>query len=138
MLSSDYPLGVRTIEEVRLKNFQRLVKELTELLGHEPKPAEIASHLGISKVYAWQLQEGRRDTIESKAARKMEAELEKGFGWMDTDFELWPFPDIPPPRIEGLKPSQRIEIQGLVRDRIEKFEASNESAKKPLSDKRRA
>ncbi len=35
----------------------------------------------------------------------------------------WPFPDIDRARFAALSPHQKIEIQGLVRDRIERFEA---------------
>lgn len=40
----------------------------------------------------------------------------------------WPFPDIERARFERLSPNQRIEIQGLVRERIERFEAEQAAA----------
>lgn len=44
----------------------------------------------------------------------------------------WPFPDIDQRRFSKLAPSQQIEIQGSVRDRIEIFEAINEKKKTPV------
>lgn len=135
MLRRSYSLQVRTIEEVRLKNFKTLVKEITEELGREPSGATIAGAFGISPVYVWQILTGKRTAIESKAARTIEATYEKETGWMDTDFDLWPFPDIEPPRLFNLKPEQRIEIQALVRDRIERFEAANAARSVKVSRK---
>jgi hypothetical protein len=40
----------------------------------------------------------------------------------------WPFPDIDRDRFDGLSFNQKIEIQGLVRDRIERFEGDAPSA----------
>lgn len=39
-------------------------------------------------------------------------------------FPTWPFPDIPASRWHRLSANQRIEIQGIVRERIERFESS--------------
>lgn len=120
-----YAFDVRTIEEIRLANFKLLTAELADLLKCAPKPPAIAEFMGISKVYAWQLVTGKRTNIESKAARDIEAKTEKPTGWMDTDFSLWPFPDIDPARIDGLTVAQRAELQVLLRQSIETFEAAN-------------
>lgn len=113
---------MRTIEEIRLENFGRLCKELQDELGEELTDLEVSRHLGISKVYAWQLRTGARDKIDSKTARKFEAKANKPEGWMDTDSRLWPFPGIDPGRFSALSHDQKIEIQGLVRERVERFE----------------
>lgn len=41
----------------------------------------------------------------------------------------WPFPNIDRARFDRLEESQRYEIQGLVRERIERFEAANGTAR---------
>lgn len=38
-------------------------------------------------------------------------------------FDGWPFPDIDPERFTKLSANQKIEIQGLVRERMERFES---------------
>jgi hypothetical protein len=50
----------------------------------------------------------------------------------------WPFPDLDRARFERLSPNQRIEIQGLVRERIERFEAAAPSPAPPASRARPA
>lgn len=40
----------------------------------------------------------------------------------DQQLAPWPFPDIDQQRFNALTPTQRIEIQGIVRQRIEAFE----------------
>jgi hypothetical protein len=57
----------------------------------------------------------------------------------------WPFPDIERERFERLSANQKIEIQGVVRERIEKFETSPKTshakpatlARKPVAAKKR-
>lgn len=44
----------------------------------------------------------------------------------------WPFPDIDRSRFDQLKDSQRYEIQGMVRERLERFEAANRQDQRPL------
>lgn len=127
MSASLYPDPMRTIEEIRLENYRTLIAELEVELGSEIGDAEVALHLGISKVYAWQLRSGKRSKIESPAARKIEKAAEKPVGWLDTDFKLWPFPGISPDRFDSLTRDERIEIQGQVRGWVEKFESSRQS-----------
>lgn len=122
MGAPDYPFLVRTIEQIRLDNFQRLVAELTEEIRRDPTAAEIAAFTGISTVYAWQIQSGKRKSIESKAARRIDRHTQKGEGWMDTDYMLWPFPGIPPSRFETLKRDDVIEIQALVKKALREME----------------
>lgn len=132
MLPPRYPAWVKTIEAVRLANYRRIVAELT---GEKEsiRPADIARALGISKVYAWQLENGKRNTIDSKAARLMEREMGKPEGWMDTDFDLWPFPDATLlERVERLQPEQRIEIQGAIRQALATLETGGASSGKSL------
>lgn len=115
---------MRTIEETRLANFTRLRDELGT-----PNDQQVADAFGISKVYAWQLRNGKRSSIDSAAARKIERAANKPRGWLDTDFELWPFPGIDASRFQALTHDQRIEIQGLVRIRLEGFEQDATLAK---------
>ena len=37
--------------------------------------------------------------------------------------QVWPFPDLERARFDALEVNQKIEIQGIVRERIERFEA---------------
>jgi hypothetical protein len=75
--------------------------------------------------------EGKRDAIDSRAARKIERAVEKPEGWMDTDFELWPFPDKALlEQIEGLKLDHRLEIQGAMRQALAALAATQHSSGK--------
>ena len=114
---------MRTIEEIRISNYKRLVDELREDLGREPSGKEVADFLGISSAYVSQFKTGARENIDSHAARKMEAKAKKPRGWLDTDFEVWPFPGIDRSRFDALTRSQRDEIQGMVRAALLEFEA---------------
>ncbi len=113
---------MRTIEEIRLDNFRVLVDELARDLRREPKNVEISAHLGVSPVYVHQLFKGKRANIQSEAARKIEEHMLKPRGWMDADHRTWPFPGIDLDRLQRLTYEQRMEIQGLLRDRVERFE----------------
>lgn len=50
---------------------------------------------------------------------------------------VWPFPDIEPERFDDLSPNQKIEIQGLVRERIERFEDTKTPKQQTPPDKGR-
>lgn len=93
---------MRVIEEVRLENYFALVEELKDELGRTPSDVEIAAYTGLSKVYVHQLKKGKRASLQSVAARKMESCAMKPVGWMDTDRRLWPLPGIDPARFERL------------------------------------
>lgn len=54
-------------------------------------------------------------------AREIEAALGLPKHFLD-GVEAWPFPGIEPQRFSALTYDQRLEIQGLVRERIERFE----------------
>lgn len=127
MLTNCYPLAVKTIEAIRLENYRTVVADLARERGHEINGPEIAAALGLSAVYVWQLSNGKRSSIESKAARKIEQTLGKPEGWLDTDFSLWPFPGIDAARFERLSQQQKTEIQGVVRRMIMDFEAEGAS-----------
>lgn len=106
-----------------MANYKRLVAELQQVNEGPVRPVDIARALGISKVYAWQLENGKRDAIDSKAARLIERKAGKPEGWMDTDFELWPFPDASLlERVEQLRPDQRVEVQGAIRQALAAIE----------------
>ncbi len=121
---------MQTIEQIRLANYRRLIKELGDERGYELKDPEIAVALGISKVYVWQLRKKERDNIDSKAARKIEAKSGRPLGWLDTDFNLWPFPGIKPTRYAMLTEKQKIKIEAIVEFKMSEFEAdlANEHA----------
>src|SRR5882672_3991644 len=127
MLTNCYAAAVRTIETVRLENYRALIAEIERERGHEMKGAELAAALGISAVYVWQLNKGARDSIDSKAARKIEAAASKPEGWLDTDFSLWPFPGIDSARFQNLSTDQQLEIQEVVRRMLMEFEAEKQS-----------
>lgn len=130
MLLFCYCASMRCIEEVRLENYLALVRELRDEFGRTPLDVEIAARTGLSSVYVHQLKKGKRASIQSVAARKMEKCAGKPIGWLDTDRQLWPFPGIDPARFESLTPDQKIEIQGVVRERIERFESAPEKQSK--------
>lgn len=132
MPTSIYPVRVKTIEAVRMANYRRLVAELQGEADAPISAAEVARALGISKVYAWQLEKGKREAIDSKAARLMERSMLKDEGWMDTDFDLWPFPDADLlVALTALKRDQRLEIQGVIRQHLSKFERAGSGKFKP-------
>lgn len=112
---------VKTIEAIRLGNFWRLAEELASEAAPEPNDPTIAAAMGLSKVYVWQLRNGKRDKIDSAAARKIEKNMQKPIGWLDADPEAWPFPGIDRELFEALTPEQKTEIQGLVRRSILDF-----------------
>lgn len=118
MLPPGYPQWVKTIETIRLENLKRLMDDLRESEGLSTGRA-VAKALGISAPYLSQIKNSVRGTIDSVAARKIERKAEKPEGWMDTDFDLWPFPDVELlADVESLKPEQRIEVQGAMRQAI--------------------
>lgn len=43
----------------------------------------------------------------------------------------WPFPDIEPHRFAALTPAQKIEIQGVVRERLDRFDEARSVKQKP-------
>lgn len=122
MFTSCYPAQVLTIEQIRLQNYATLIQELGRERGYDLKDPEVAAALGISKVYAWQIRNKKRSAIDSKAARKMEAMAGKPLGWLDTNFDLWPFPGIDAASFERLSQEQKLEIQGSVRSLLLAFE----------------
>lgn len=122
MAPSPYPFWMRTIEAIRLANYRRLIEEVK---GDRDiiRGVEIAAALGITPAYVSQLANGVRTSIDSVAARKIERQAGKPEGWMDTDFEMWPFPDADLlGRLERLKPAERIEIQGVIKERLDRYE----------------
>lgn len=114
---------MRTVEETRLVNYRRLIDELREELRRDPSGKEISDHTGITTVYVSQLKTGTRANIDSQAARKIELAAKKPRGWLDTDFDLWPFPGLDMARFDPLTKGQRDEIQGMVRGALLEFEA---------------
>jgi hypothetical protein len=117
MLVLGYPVTVKTIEAIRLANLKRLADELRNSGLVSDKA--IATAMGISAAYLSQLGKGVRCKINSTAARKIENKAKKPEGWMDTDFELWPFPDKELlAQVELLRPDQRIEVQLAIRQAI--------------------
>lgn len=73
---------MRTVEEIRLENYWRLVQELRDELRREPTGADIKALTGISEAYASQLKNKVRSNIDSAAARKMESKSGKPRGWL--------------------------------------------------------
>ena len=70
--------------------------------------------------------------LESEA-RQIAAALGEVFAPSST----WPFPDIDEQRFEALTAHEKIEIQGLVRERIERFEEATASKHQAPSDRGR-
>lgn len=117
MEPATYPVWVKTIEAIRLANLSRLAEEFTR--GGLTTDRAVAQALGISAAYLSQMRKGVRAAIGSAAARKIERKAGKPEGWMDTDFDLWPFPDAALLGvIETLDRDQRVEIQGVIRKHL--------------------
>lgn len=126
-----YPAVVKTIETIRLENFFRLAEEV-RLRDRLSTDKAVAAAVGISGGYLSQLNSGVRSAIESDAARKIERTAEKPTGWMDTNFDLWPFPDRSLlERVERLKIDQRIEVQGAMRQALDAIERSSSALPTP-------
>lgn len=81
------------------------------------------------------------DTIEKLAAAyglsawqilapTLEAKPSVGGRPVVTGVSVWPFADIDPSRFDALTLRQQIEIQGVVRERIERFEADSGKIRK--------
>lgn len=118
MPSLAYPDVVKTIEAIRLENFFRLAEDL-RVRDSLPTDKAVAGALGISAGYLSQLRAGVRSVIDSDAARKIERATKKPTGWMDTDFDLWPFPDKSLlEEVERLERDQRVELQGALRQAL--------------------
>lgn len=118
-----YPPRVQTVDEIRLSNYKRLLQELRDLHGRDPKQTEVAEALGISAPYVNQIARGKRKRIEGAAARKMEALRGKEPGWMDNDAELWPFETITSERFARLPERQKGMAEQEVRRIVEEWEA---------------
>lgn len=118
-----YLANVKTIEEIRLDNYKRLIDEFRAELGRDPKGVELAARFNIAPAYVSQLENKRRENIDSQAARKIEEGAGKPRGWLDADANSWPFQDIERARFDRLSLRQQIEIQGVVRERMERFES---------------
>jgi transcriptional regulator with XRE-family HTH domain len=114
--------GMKTIEQVRLANLKRLVDRVRREDGANVPDTHVAGRLGITGAYLSLINAGKRQNINSEAARKIERKLNLPDGWMDTDFELWPFPDTELlASVERLDRDQRAEIQGAIRDKLAQF-----------------
>lgn len=100
---------------------------LENLRGMKLSAKELESAVGGRYTYWRDLLAGNKSFGE-KIARKIEEKLGLARGSLDTDQKnrkksSWPFPGIERARFDGLTHDQKIEIQGLVRIRIEKFES---------------
>ena len=109
---------MRTIDEIRMENYRRLVSKMSGGLSTPPIDAEVALAFGISKVYAWQLRNGKRNSIDSVAARKIERAQNLERGWMDNH---WPFPNLDQSAFDQLEDWQKLEIQGFLREKIASY-----------------
>lgn len=108
---NSYACAMRTIEVVRIANLRRLVSELSK---DGTSQNRIAARFEMSGPYLSQLLKGVRNKLDSPAVRKIEEGAGKPLGWMDTDFDLWPFPSIDPGLIESLPADQRFKLEGAL------------------------
>lgn len=113
-LAGDYAASVMTCAEIRLANFQRLLKEFDADEGGAMSGPKFAELLGITPVYVWQLKKGKRAKIDEIAARKIERKLGKPRGWMDNDPTFWPFADIDLDRVQRLGKPARDKLEGAL------------------------
>lgn len=116
----------------------RKLKELWDKSTHGLTQEQFGAKFEIgNQGMVWQCLNGTGAAISLKAARG----FARGLGVQIAQFSprlateagvnaqfaaTWPFPDIDRSRFDSLKESQRFEIQGLVRERLEKFEAANQ------------
>lgn len=112
-----------------MENYKRLVAEL----GDGVKPPAIASALSISKVYAWQLENGKRLAIDSKAARKMERKIGKPDGWMDNDPDFWPFQTISWDKVAALGERKTGSLEAAIIMQAEKLKLDIVSGELPIA-----
>lgn len=118
-----YPVGVKTVDEIRLANYRRLTAEVQEHLGREPSGVELADALGISAAYVSQIKTGKRTNIEEESARKMEDKRGKERGWMDNDQDLWPFQSLSAERFAKLPERFKGMAEQEVRRILEEWES---------------
>lgn len=120
------------------KEESRRLKELWDVSKHGLTQEQFGALYEIgNQGMVWQCLNGTGAAISLKAARG----FARGLGVQIADFSprlatetavnaefagTWPFPDIDRARFDRLKQSQRYEIQGLVRERLERFEAANQ------------
>jgi hypothetical protein len=106
---------------IRLKNLRRLNLSATEL----------SARVGGRYTY-WRDMLAGKKSFGEKISRKIEEQLDLARGSLDSaadaNANIWPFPGIDAARWQSLTRDQQIEIQGLVRERIERFEANRGNA----------
>jgi transcriptional regulator with XRE-family HTH domain len=123
----------------------RMLKALWDQSSHGLSQDAFGHKFGIgSQGMVWQCLNGTGSTISLKAARGFARGLKVEVSAFSPRLAAtmaehaaivgaWPFPDIERARFDRLTEHQRIEIQGIVRERIEKFEAANDTQPaKPL------
>lgn len=123
-----YPPRVKTIDAIRMENYERLLGQVREKLkaehDREPKDYEIADALGITKEYFSQIKNRKRVNLEEDAARRIEVKLDLERGLMDNDTSLWPFQTIRADRFAKLPERQKGMAEQEVRRILEEWEDS--------------
>jgi hypothetical protein len=122
---------MKVVEDVRRERLQELrvrfgtLAALNRQLGRLDRDATLGQYLNKSVDSRTKKVKG----MGSALAREIEEKLNLEVGWMDTDPDLvagqapaWPFANLDYGRFERLTAEQRIEIQGVLRERIERFE----------------
>lgn len=134
---------MKEVEQVRRERLQSLrerfgsLAELNRELARPDRDATLGQYLNMTigtkspKVKA----------MGSALAREIEEKLSLPRGWMDTDPDLvrergdpWPFKSLDYARFDRLTLEQKIEIQGVLRDRIDRFEADSSGGSGAGSD----
>lgn len=118
-----YSGSVKTSDEIRLANLQRLAGELNADAGHELSGPEFAAAIGVSDVYEWQLRKGKRKKIDEKAARTIERKTGKPRGWLDNDECAWPFVRVDRSRYDALDLADKVFVQDAMNAAISNCEA---------------
>lgn len=114
------PAKTDPLTEIRRERFRAYCISKRWGDGKEWRAGEIAQAIGkpITKTSDLLNAHG---SFGAKIAREIEDKLSLPGGYLD-GFSGWPFPGIQAERFHALTHDQRMEIQGIVRQWIEKFE----------------
>lgn len=109
----DYPVGVRSIQEIRRANFLLLLEEAGSAI-------ELHRATGVPQPFISQiknrvkLESGGERKIGDDTAHKLERGMGKPTGWMDLDQNLWPFTTISLAKIQALSDKSLAHLEAAI------------------------